>query len=844
MFLLKPSFAGGEISPALYGRTDFAKYDNGAAQLKNFIVQRYGGIANRAGTKFIAKAPGFAVLRPFKYSSSENYMIEFSNHRIRVFSRDKKIVADIAKLEDKVTDIPYSFSDVEKLRLIKYTQSADVMFLVHPEISPLVLYRDIVNGQIVWKADWFANTDGPFEDPNTTDAAISSSAKEGVVTLTASQNYFTEDMVGNVLRLGHTVGSQYVTGVPAANGMKTATMTQVATSGRTTVLNDVPTGYALQSVTVTAAYRPSPQFTYNANANSITIPEQRDDEGEVISVSYTVTRTFSYEANYLQVECVPGGTVYVESFGFWKGNFSLEKFVDGIWTKVRTQEGNHSSNYNFTETNNHTSIIQYRITSTEFDTTFWENENTKQPGHVTLQTFSQDYYGIALITDINSPTSAQATVVKRLGDAKATKDFSLGPWSDAKGYPMCAGFYEDRLVFAGSKRYGQTFWMSKSGDYYNFGSSIPTVDTDAITGSLNGGQMNGIKAMVAFGELILLTAGGEHKVSGGNNQAVAPSKVRAQAQEYRGISDVAPVTVGSRIVYIQQQGDIVRDLAYTYEADKYTGDDINLLAQHLFEGHKLVSMSYQQTPNSVIWIVRDDGLLLGLTYLKEQDVFAWHKHETVDGQFIDVASIAGEREDELWCVVKRGEEYFIEVMAERDKSEEVADQYFVDCGVQAENGEGLSTVEGLEHLEGKTVAILADGFVLPQQKVVNGAVNLGHAYHKVSVGLPVESVMETLPLEVTGQDGSTISRRKRVHKLLLMFKNSSGGRYGLSESRLDEIKWRSTEPYGVAIKLYSGKQEILMPSASFEKTVQIMVKQNEPLPLTILSIVPEMQVGG
>lgn len=750
MFLLKPSFAGGEISPALYGRTDFAKYDNGAAQLTNCIVLRYGGVANRAGTKFIAKAPGFAVLRPFKYSSSENYIIEFSQNRIRVFSRDKQLVATL-------TNSPYAANDI---RLIKYTQSADVMFLVHPNYPPMTLTR---NSHTSWSLARMDISEGPFEDPNTTGISISASGKAGNITLSASGGYFTQDMIGNVLRLGHTVGSEYRKGVP----------------GR----------------------------------------------------------------DVLQVECVPGGTVYVESFGFWKGNFSLEKYVDGVWTKVRSQEGNHSSNYNFTETNNHAQIIEYRITSTEFDTTFWENENTKQDGHVTLQTFSQDYYGIVRITGVSSATSASAAVVKRLGDTKATKDFSIGPWSNGKGYPMCAGFFEDRLIFAGSKRYGQTFWMSKTGDYFNFGSSIPGVDTDAITGTLNGGQMNGIKAMVAFGELILLTAGGEHKITG-NQKALSPTNVQAQAQEYRGISDVEPVTVGGRIVYIQQQGDIVRDLAYAYEADKYTGDDINLLAQHLFERHKLVSMTYQQTPNSIIWIVRDDGLLLGLTYLKEQEVYAWHKHNTTDGQFIDVATIAGETEDELWCVVRRGNEYMIEVMAERDKSQKVEDQYFVDCGRQVADASGVSRVTGLEHLEGKTVAILADGFVLPKKKVTGGAVDLGHTYKKVSVGLPIESVLETLPLELTGQDGSTLSRRKRVHKLMLMFKDSSGGRYGLNESRMDEIKWRSTEPYGVAVQLYSGKQEILMPSASFEKTVQIIVKQNDPLPLTILSIVPEMQVGG
>lgn len=751
MYLLKPSFAGGEISPALYGRTDFAKYDNGAAVLKNFYVQRYGGIANRPGTKFISKIAGFAVLRPFKYSSSENYMIVFSDRKIEVYSKNETLVATL-------TNSPYTSAE---LRLIKYTQSADVMFLVHPNHPPMTLTR---NSNTNWSLAVMDITGGPFEDSNTSDIKISASGRTGTVTLNATASYFTADMVGNILQLGHAVGGQYVKGVPGTDT--------------------------------------------------------------------------------LQIECVPGGTVYVESFGFWKGNFTLEKLVDGSWTNVRSQNGNHSSNYNFTETNHHSEIISYRITTTEFDTTIWSGENDKQTGHVTLQSFGQDYYGQVKITAVASGTSATASVIRKLGDTKATNDFSISPWSAGKGYPVCATFFEDRLTLAGSNAHKQSFWGSKSGDYFNFGTSVPSLDTDAITGTLNGGEMNGIKYMIPFAELIMLTAGSEHKVTGVNNQALAPGKVRSQAQEYRGISDVAPVKVGSRIIYIQQAGDIVRDLAYTYEADKYTGDDINLLAQHLFERHKLVSMCYQQTPNSIVWFVRDDGLLLGMTYLKEQDVYAWHQHSTQDGEFIDVASISGDTQDDLWCVVKRGSEYFLEVMAEREKSQKVEDQYFVDCGVQISNSTGVRVVNNLGHLEGKTVAVLADGFVLPQQKVVNGQIDLGHNYKKISVGLPIESLMKTLPLELQAQDGSTISRKKRVAKVMLLFKESTGGRFGLKENKMDEIKWRSTEAYGEAVQLFSGKQYIWMPSATYEDTVQITVKQNEPLPMTILAVVPEMQVGG
>lgn len=732
---------------------------------------RYGGIANRPGTKYIATLPGKSVLRSFRYSSTQNYMIVFYEHGIQVYYKES--------LQATIIGSPYS---AEELRLIKYTQSANYMFLVHPNHPPYVLKRAFEDNQIVWKLELMDITGGPFEDVSLEEIHITASDKTGTITLTADKEYFTADMVGSFMKIGHTIDSQYVKGVP------------------------------------------DEQVERDDGS------EWPGDESEIV-----------IPADTLEVTCVPGGAVYVESFGFWSGNFTLEEYVDGQWVKIRTQSGNHSANYNFTETNNHSSITRYRITSTEFDTTIWSGENPKQTGHVTLQSFGQDYYGIVKIESIESGTSATATVIRELGDTKATQDFAISPWSEEKGYPVCTKFFEDRLVFGGNKTYGQTFWMSKSGDYFNFATSVPSQDTDAVTGTLNGGQINGIKAMIAFEDLIMLTAGGEHKVTG-NNKAISPSNMLSKAQEYRGINDVEPVTVGSRIIYIQQQGSIVRDLAYTYDADKYTGDDINILAGHLFERHKLVSMAYQQTPNSIVWCVRDDGLLLGLTYLKEQDVIAWHQHQTMGGSFYDVASISGDNEDELWCVVERDGQYMLEKLAERDLSDKVEDQFFVDCGKQFEVAEGISNLTGLEHLEGKMVAILADGFVLPQQKVVGGNVALGHSYQKIVVGIPIEAELKTLPLELQTHSGTTISQRKRVSKLTLMFKDSSGGHFGLYEDKLDEIKWRSTEAYGEPIKLFSGKQEIIMPSASYEKTVQIIAKQTDPLPMTILSIVPEIEV--
>lgn len=763
MYMLKPSFAAGELSPAMYGRTDIAKYDVGAAKLENFIVLRYGGVQNRAGTKYLATTAGNkkAVLLPFRYNVEQNFIIEITAGKIRFYTQGALVTKDGAPYE-----ITNNYSE-DELDTIKYTQSADVMFLVQPNHPPATLTRYANDN---WTFERMDITGGPFADSELTaesTTTITASATTGTVTLTASASIFNANMVDDLIALTHFVDSDYKKGTPTANG------------------------------------------------------------------------------DNLIVEVLPHSTVYVESFGFWDGNFTLEKYerLTGQWVKIRSQSGNRSQNYNLTEENDSDEITQYRVTSTEFNTDVWSGENEQQRGYITIQAFGNDYTGHVLITGYTSATQVTGTVKKQLASTEATKDYQFASWSQKNGFPTCAGFFEDRLVFAGSKAEPQTFWASKTGDYYNFGTSIPALDNDAITATLNGGQMNGIKAIIAFGEMILLTAGGEYKVTG-NGKPITGENVLSQAQEYRGISDVPPVTVGSRIVYLQQQGNLIRDLAYSYDVDKYTGDDLNLLAAHLFERHKITSMTYQQTPNSIVWCTRDDGVLLGLTYLKEQDVYAWHQHSTAHGKFINVCAISGPQEDELYCVVEREGNYYVERMVAREASTEPEDQYFVDSGITVSGNTKTNEVTGLDHLEGLEVAILADGNVQPLQTVTDGKITLKRAYSKIHVGLPIHAEMQTLPLEFNAEDGTFMSRKKRVSALMAMFKDSRGGLYGIGDGPKNEFKWRSTEKWGEPIALFTGKKKMPVPQANWNETVMVTISQEDPLPLTILSLVPQIEAGG
>lgn len=937
LYQLKSSFAGGELSPSMYGRTDIAKYDSGAAVLRNFFVLRYGGAANRPGFKFIAQTYNNkkAVLIPFMYSTDQNYIVEITAGRCQFYTDGGIVVKEDGtpySIENFFTD-----KDLEDAAKIKYTQSADVLFIVHPAHAPMTLTR---YGSLDWRFEAMDITGGPFDASNFNSAYIVTKTQQwttpgtytvhipagidsieykiagagggggggnhmshgpylyggnggsgelltGKMTVTSNSDYQVIVGAGGSGGVGVKYSDSQTSGESGGNssfgnisarggggGYRATTPSYSSSDGEWLGGSDGANGTSYGaggaggngtgwSGTAGSGGNGWVEILYSASIGDNTTVKASDvygditltasddifaksDEGSLFSLTHFLETDYkkgtpSSTGGNLQVSVLPKSNVYVESFGFWDGNFSLEKYdpVSLQWVNVRTQSGNRSQNYSLTEENTSESIASYRVTSTEFNTDVWSGENEKQRGYITIQSIGGDYTGYVLITEYVSPTVVKGTVKKQLASTDETRDFAFAAWNGEKGYPSATGFYEDRLVFAGSKGFPQTFWTSKTGDYYNFGTSIPSADDDGITATLNGGQMNGIKAIIAFGEMLLLTAGGEFKVSGGG-KAITGSNVLSQPQEYRGVSDVNPVTIGSRIIYVQHQGNIIRDLAYSYDVDKYTGDDLNLLASHLFEGHKIISMTYQQIPNSIVWCVRDDGLLLGLTYIKEQDIYAWHQHTTAGGKFVSVCNIGGATEDKLYAVIERGGQYYVEIMESRDKSTNVEDQFFVDSGITYE-GEPAGEISGLEHLEGYTVAILADGNVLPRQTVENGKVLLGNKYKKVHVGLPIDAEIKTLPIDFTAQDGTYLSRKKRIATVTLLLKDSRGGLFGMKENELDEFKWRSNEAYGEPIGLQTGKFKVTIKSATYDETQQIIIKQPDPLPMTVLSLIPEIE---
>jgi hypothetical protein len=416
----------------------------------------------------------------------------------------------------------------------------------------------------------------------------------------------------------------------------------------------------------------------------------------------------------------------------------------------------------------------------------------------------------------------------------------------ASNNPGVVTYHQQRRVFGGSTTGPQTIWMSQSGNYSNFNVSSPSRDDDAVTVTLASPQVNEIRHFVALNDLLVLTSGGEFKVTGGGSgggDAITPSAVVVRPQGYRGSSHVPPLIIGETALFVQQKGAIVRDIGYSLDVDGYTGNDLSVLSNHLFENLTIEEWAYAQAPHSIVWAVRSDGVLLSLCYLREHQVWAWSQHDT-DGLYESVCSVSEGTEDAVYVSVNRTIGGVTRRYVERFQSRivnDVRDAFFVDAGLTYD-GALATTFSGLDHLEGETVAILADGSVSAQQVVYLGAITLPAAARVVHVGLPYTSEIKTLDLDLA-QARAPANAKRRVTEIVVKVERSRGLWAGPDADNVIEAKQRDIEPYGDPIELYTGDIKLAIPP-SWGRSGSIVLQQLDPLPLTILAIIPEVEVGG
>lgn len=717
--LIQNNFNGGEISPLLHARSDLQTYVNGLATCKNFIPRLQGALTRRAGTYFIKEVRASAdktALVSFSFNDA-NFVLEFADNFVRFYKdRQPYIVSgshyEIASPYDKA-----DLFDEHGVFLLSFAQSADVIYICHPQYAPRKLKRlSNSNWQFeVVSLDWPA-----FDKINEGDTKIYASGVSGTITLTSTANLFNAFDVGTQIYL-----------------------------------------------------------------------EQSPD---------TTVKVWEAGVNLTEGDIVKSGGRY------------------------------------YLALNSHTSGSVQPT----------HEEGVVSDGKIDWQ-YLHSGYGYAEITGYTNATTITAVVKSRLpnnivGIGNASKKWAFSNFNVFDGFPEFVAFYKERLVFAK----GIYLFFSVVGDYENFAlKSGPDITSDmGIALTILSKDYNGIRWIYPYqDDLLIGTKSTLHLVGASTPQQIfSAQNITSKSLIGRGASNVTPVQVDSRLFFLQRSREILLGIV---GGDGFSVEDFSMVSNHLFDGG-VVGLAYQERPDSILWALREDGKLLGFTINELQEVKGWHLHEFKDG-FVEsictVSSPNGEQDD-LMLVVRReiggATKRYIEYMSNYFEYQlDIADAHFVDSGVLYD-GVKTSTITGLSHLNGVTVDILADGAVQPSKLVSSGQITLNYPASKVHVGIGYESIMKTLSFEGGGQKGVSSGKSKRINRIQIKFYKSLGGKVRFANGDFEPIVFRTgNDAMGQAVQANTGYKDLLIGN-TYQKDAQIEIIQNQPLPTTVLAIMPEM----
>lgn len=577
-----------------------------------------------------------------------------------------------------------------------------------------------------------------------------------------------------------------------------------------------PSATSGNDVTITAT---KDTFTPGMVNSHIKLTQQAENQSERIEIQAS---SITEETKSIRV----GKAWKITTHGTWKGKVTVFHSDDNkTWQEYRSYKSNNDQN--FTESGTVTTPTWMKAVAV----TDADNGSGKLTVDFSRNPYSND--GTAKITEVVSSTEVKVSVITDFANTDKTQVYALSSWNDDNGYPKMACFFQDRLVLAATKKEPYSIWMSRTGDYPNFG--IEKVDggvTDdsAIKADLITRNGFEILHLVPAKDLVILTTGNEWIIEG--SSVITPAKINPRPQTMRGSNTCPPQHIGNRIVHVQRSGKTVRDLGYQYDADNYNGDDLTLLATHLTEGHKLVSSAYIQEPNSTLYYVRDDGVLLSLAFIKEQNVFAW-SHHTTDGKYKKVASIPNGASDVLYVTVERDGKTYIERF-----NPDIEAAVYMDSHV---TGSG-SSVEA-SHLAGKTVQVLAGGTRI-QDTVVpeNGLVTFGQSFSDITIGLAYETKIKQPGPDIGLKEGTMQARISKINTVVLRVEKSYGGHIGYTfkDKDMDELRYEDYE------MLETGDIVKQMPVADIGSNTKnhICIKHNEPFPFELNAIIREVSIDG
>jgi hypothetical protein len=950
------AFSGGEVSPAIQARPDQIKNQTGLKKCLNTFISREGGAHNRPGLEYVGrtKTDGVAVLIPW-ISGTNNYALEFGNLYMRVYKLG-------SKGETGITPV----TDVAASGLTGFSAANPCVVGSTPDAHGLTTGDEIIvhggeggswallNGQR-FKVNVTSAYNFELQYPNGTNVNTTSYGtklsnpfwKRIMTVVTPYTTSQVDDLVygqsHDVMTITHPSHAPYeLTRVSETSWTLAVAAFAPATTAPTTGVG-TPGGAGANN------------YRYQVTAVDATTYEESLAGTETARVITGITQANPAVVTSNAHGYQNGDVVAIASVvGMTQVN-NLSFTVAGVTANTFQLSGIDSTGYTAYSSGGTATCAYIGVRLAAAPTgaaphvlTWAAVSNAREYNVYRSLNGIFGWIGIAGSTTFSDTNFDPDTL-----DTPTT---TRNPFASSGNYPACVGYFQQRRWFGGTNNNPETVEGSKTALPKNMTRSFPSSGDDAVTFRVSGRHANTIKHILDLGELLIFTSAGEWACKGDVDGTVTPTTVNLKQYSYNGSSSLPPLVVGSNALYIQARGNIIRDLTYNWEVNGYRGNDLTVFASHLLEGYTIVSWAFQQTPHSVVWMVRSDGKLLGMTYVREHQVFAWHQHDT-DGTFESVTVVPADNEDIPVFIIKRTINGNTRRYVERFMSRQIdpddpdpEDFIFMDSCLHYHGNGAEVTITGgtlwdetevltattylgasefystdvttetefhlydsvnleyircrilgytsanvvsiqphktipvamrnvvvqgiraikklsaafpassttswcnLTNLEGKALSILGDGNVVGSPNnpnyatytVANGDVTFDRAYRVLRMGLPYISDMRTIAVDTT-QGETMLGKKKRVKSVTAFVEKTRGVWMGTKPPTddavdplegLTELKLRDTEGYDEPVDLATGKVDTAV-EGTFDDDGSIFIRQVDPLPMSILSVVAE-----
>ncbi len=895
------SFNGGELNPKVDCRSDLQKYYSGCRTLENFIPLVEGPAIRCPGTYFGVETKDSSKESrtiPFSFSTTQAYVFEFGDQYIRVYKDNGQVVID-----DSMSDFdPSSAFFVGEY--CKVGTSVDISFAgsKHLYISAPYGLADSDTVKIA------ATTNGAD--------TLSVTAAGDTITIAVANATGSKNAANLVQAAIRALGT--VNGVSVAAWCATENAAYAAARPITATL----------AATLMAGgeefYQCSTEIFASA-ANTNFYPPGESSYWDLVTEGDPVEIATPWlEADLFKVKsCQDADIIY-----FTHPSYVFKKLTrtSHIQWELSDHVCKTGADMGITGISQASTAV---VTCTDVPTTLVAGDIVYIENVVGMTEVNHRYFTVGTVAtgaggtfELSGEDSTGHAAYVSGGDAYETI------YGTTNNNPACATFFEQRMASGGTNNHPQRINLSVSADETDY-TQDATDDSAAIQYTIKSTKVDRVYWLIGFDFLVAGTPSGIWKIgASSSDDPVTATNISAKKQVTIGSKDIVPEVVSDALLWVSRSGLSLYQYTYSLEKDKFVPINMTRIAQHITKGSTkalsgIVDMDFFKDPLPILYAVRADGVLLGMTFEQNEQVFAWFRVVT-DGAFESVAVISNDdEEDQIWTIVNRtidgSTKRYVEYFKPIEFYSDIEDCFFVHSGLTWDGGAtatitaiskanpcvvtlaagheivtgrkirfaGTGTwldgrtltahsvatndvtvynesdtsainsigfadysgsggtmqavkkaFTGLGHLEGETITALSDGAVMPSEVVSSGSVTLDYYGNKVHIGLLFTSTLEPMKISAGSQLGSPRGKKQKITKATICFFETCGGKIGPDSDNLKTI------PFGTGVTPTLSTDDYDMEfDGTWDSEATITIVQDQPMPMTVLAIVPDYQVN-